>query len=110
MRSRNLLRSVVLFCVVVLVAGMTATNSFAQAVYGSILGTATDAQGNAVAGAKITVTSVAKGSVGETTTNDDGNYTVSHLIPDVYNVRVEATGYGHKSRRKDGRRLRQPVD
>jgi Carboxypeptidase regulatory-like domain/TonB dependent receptor-like, beta-barrel len=93
MRSRNLLRSVVLLCVVVLVAGMTATNSSAQAVYGSILGTATDAQGNAIAGAKVTVTSVAKGSVEETTTNDDGNYTVSHLIPDVYNIRVEATGF-----------------
>jgi len=72
---------------------MTATNAAAQAVYGSILGTATDAQGNAVAGAKVTVTSVAKGSVEETTTNDDGNYTVSHLIPDVYNIRVEATGF-----------------
>ena len=67
--------------------------SNAQAVYGSILGTATDAQGNAVAGAKVTVTSIAKGSVEETTTNEDGNYTVSHLIPDLYNVRVEATGF-----------------
>jgi hypothetical protein len=72
---------------------MTATNSAAQAVYGSILGTVTDAQGNAVAGAKVTVTSVAKASVEETTTNDDGNYTVSHLIPDGYNIRVEATGF-----------------
>jgi len=93
MRSRNLLRSFVLLCLVCLVSGMTATNAAAQAVYGSILGTATDAQGNAVAGAKVTVTSVAKGSVEETTTNDDGNYTVSHLIPDVYNIRVEATGF-----------------
>lgn len=93
MRSRNLRRSFVILCLICLVAGMTATNSAAQAVYGSILGTATDAQGNAVAGAKVTITSVAKGSVEETTTNDDGNYTVSHLIPDVYNVHVEATGF-----------------
>jgi outer membrane receptor protein involved in Fe transport len=92
MRSRNLFRSVVLLCLIVLVAG-TATNSAAQAVYGGILGTCTDAQGNAIAGAKVTVTSVAKGSVEETTTNDDGNYTVSHLIPDVYHIRVEATGF-----------------
>jgi Carboxypeptidase regulatory-like domain/TonB dependent receptor-like, beta-barrel len=93
MRSRNLLRLVVTLCLVCLVSGMTATNSAAQAVYGSILGTVTDAQGNAVAGAKVTVTSVAKASVEETTTNDDGNYTVSHLIPDGYNIRVEATGF-----------------
>jgi hypothetical protein len=85
--------SVVILCLVCLVSGVTATNSAAQAVYGGILGTATDAQGNAIAGAKVTVTSVAKGSVEETTTNDDGNYTVSHLIPDVYNIRVEATGF-----------------
>src|SRR2546426_12738429 len=91
MRSRNLLGSVVILCLICLVAGMTATNSAAQAVYGSILGTATDAQGNAVAGAKVTITSVAKGSVEEATTNNDGNYTGSHLIPDVYNVHVQAT-------------------
>src|SRR5205814_2632980 len=65
----------------------------AQAVYGNILGTVTDAQGNAVAGAKVTVTSVAKGTKEETTTNDDGNYIVSHLIPDTYNVHIEATGF-----------------
>src|SRR6266436_3716690 len=68
-------------------------NAAGQAVYGSILGSVTDSQGSAVVGAKVTVTSVAKGSVEETTTNDDGNYTVSHLIPDVYNIRVEATGF-----------------
>jgi hypothetical protein len=93
MRSRNLLGWVVILSLVCLVAGMTATKSIAQAVYGSILGTVTDAQGNAIAGAKVTVTSVAKGSTEETTTNDDGNYTVSHLIPDVYNVHVEAAGF-----------------
>jgi hypothetical protein len=93
MRSRNLLRLLVTLCLVCLVSGMTATNAAAQAVYGSILGTVTDAQGNAVAGAKVTVTSVAKASVEETITNDNGNYTVSHLIPDLYNIRVEATGF-----------------
>ena len=90
MRIRALLGCFVVFC---LVFSMAAPKSSGQAVYGSILGTATDAQGNAVAGAKVTVTSVAKGSTEETITNDDGNYTVSHLIPDLYNVRVEATGF-----------------
>ena len=94
MRSRNLFGfAAVLVCLAFLVSGITAPSSHAQAVYGSILGTATDPQGNAVAGAKVTVTSVAKGSTEETTTNEDGNYTVSHLIPDTYNVRVEAAGF-----------------
>ena len=72
---------------------MSAPKSSGQAVYGSILGTVTDQQGAAVAGAKVTVTSVGKGTTEETTTNADGNYTVSHLIPDAYNVHIEATGF-----------------
>src|SRR4030095_14281717 len=82
-----------LFIVLALVFGTTAVRSAAQAVYGNILGTVTDQQGAAVAGAKVTVTSVGKGTVELTTTNEDGNYTVSHLIPDVYNIRIEATGF-----------------
>src|SRR5437667_2883842 len=65
----------------------------AQAVYGSVFGTVTDPQGAAVVGAKVTVTSVGKGLSTETTTNESGNYTVTHLIPDAYNVRIEATGF-----------------
>src|SRR5215471_18356269 len=64
-----------------------------QAVYGSILGTVVDSQGSAVVGAKVTVTSVTKNTADSTTTNDSGNYTVTHLIPDTYNVRVEAQGF-----------------
>src|ERR1700680_3674362 len=64
-----------------------------QAVYGSIAGTVTDAQGAGVAGAKVTVTDLSKGTVEEATTNDSGNYSVTHLIPDNYKIRVEATGF-----------------
>jgi len=42
---------------------------------------------------KVTVTSVTKGTADEVLTNDSGNYTVSHLIPDTYNIRVEAQGF-----------------
>jgi len=85
----------VLGCLVALslVLGYCVPNAAGQAVYGSILGSVTDTQGSAVVGAKVTVTSVAKGSSGETTTNDSGNYTVSHLIPDIYNIHIEATGF-----------------
>jgi hypothetical protein len=65
----------------------------AQAVYGNIIGTVTDSQGAAVANAKVTVTSVTKGTSEETTTNESGNFTVTHLIPDVYRVHVEAAGF-----------------
>jgi len=90
MRSRALFGCFAVFC---LVLAMSAPNSSAQAVFGSVLGTVTDGQGNAVAGAKITVTSIGKATVYETTSNDSGNFSVTHLIPDDYRVHVEATGF-----------------
>src|SRR5438309_7806884 len=79
--------------VVALLCGLWASRASAQAVFGSIFGTVTDPQGAAVAGAKVTVTSVRKGTTEQTTTNDSGNYSVTHLIPDVYNVKVESSGF-----------------
>ncbi len=64
-----------------------------QAVYGSILGTVTDPSGAAVNGAKVTVTSQTKNVSTTDTTNESGNYSVTHLIPDVYSVRIEGTGF-----------------
>src|SRR5258708_10700950 len=72
---------------------LTAQPVWAQAVYGSIIGTVTDPQGAAVANAKVTVTDQRKNTSDTTTTNDSGNYSVTHLIPDVYTVRVEAPGF-----------------
>jgi hypothetical protein len=76
-----------------LVFCFSASSASAQAVYGSIIGTVNDPQGNAVAGAKVTVTSATKGTTEETTTNESGNYTVTHLIPDTYTVHVEAPSF-----------------
>src|ERR1700676_401526 len=45
-----------------------------QAVFGSVIGTVTDAQGAGVAGAQVTVTSTTKNTVYEATTNDSGNF------------------------------------
>jgi hypothetical protein len=64
-----------------------------QAVFGSIIGTVTDPQGNAVVGAKVTVTSTTKSFAYDTTTNESGNYAVTHLIPDTYKVHIESTGF-----------------
>jgi len=84
----------VLAIVICFVVGVCSSSSArGQAVYGSILGTVTDPQGSAVSGAKVTVTSVTKGTTEETTTNESGNYTVTHLIPDTYRVTIEAPGF-----------------
>ena len=72
---------------------LSASSARGQAVYGSIIGTVTDPQGAAVAGAKVTVTSLTKGTIVETATNDSGNYTVTHLIPDSYSLRIAVQGF-----------------
>src|SRR5437016_5826577 len=79
--------------VLCLAVGFGAKTASGQAVYGSIIGTVTDPQGNAVAGAKVTVTDITKGTSEATTTNDSGNFSVIHLIPDTYKVHVEASGF-----------------
>ena len=81
------------FAALTLVCYFTPRPVFGQAVYGSIFGTLTDPSGAAVANAKVTVTSATKGTSFETKTNADGNYSVTHLIPDKYNVKAEAAGF-----------------
>lgn len=65
----------------------------AQAIYGSINGTVTDASGAAIPGATVTVTDENKGTSVTVKSNDSGNYTVEHMIPDLYTVKVEMTGF-----------------
>ncbi|HZW92110.1 MAG TPA: TonB-dependent receptor [Candidatus Eremiobacteraceae bacterium] len=76
-----------------LLCGLLTSEAFGQAVFGSIEGTITDPSGAAVSGAKVTVTDQAKGTNDQSTTNESGNYTVTHLIPDPYTVRVEGSGF-----------------
>ncbi len=65
----------------------------AQSVYGSIFGTVSDKTGAAVAGATVTIKDEAKGTVVTVTSNGSGDYTVPHLIPDVYDLKVTAKGF-----------------
>ena len=76
-----------------LLCSLWVPSAFGQAVYGSILGTVTDPSGAAVTGAKITVTSQTKNVATVVTSNESGNYAVTHLTPDVYVVRIEGTGF-----------------
>src|SRR5579863_5428826 len=65
----------------------------AQSVYGSLFGTVTDKSGAAVPGATITVTDESKGTVVTATSNASGDYSVPHLIPDVYDLKVGGKGF-----------------
>jgi hypothetical protein len=71
----------------------SSSSAIAQAVYGQILGTVTDPTGAAVPNATVTVTDVAKGTSVTAVSNASGEFTVDHLIPDTYNLKVTATGF-----------------
>jgi hypothetical protein len=68
-------------------------NAIAQAVFGQIQGTVTDGTGAAIPGASITVTDVGKGTSVQLKSNGNGEFTVPHLIPDTYNIKVASTGF-----------------
>lgn len=65
----------------------------AQQVFGSIVGTVTDPSGAAVNNAKVTITDIQKGAKFDVSTNESGNYTKGQLIPDQYQVTIEAAGF-----------------
>ncbi len=76
-----------------LVFFMAAAASFAQRDLGTINGTVTDAQGAAVAAAKVTISNDDTGVTFNTTTNDSGVFAVSSLNPGNYTVVVELQGF-----------------
>lgn len=90
--ARPLLQAVTIL-LILLACVVVPRTARSQAVYGSIFGTITDQSGAAVVGAKLTVTSVQKNTQFETTSNGAGNYSVTHLIPDQYDVRAGASGF-----------------
>ena len=84
-RIRLLLAAICLFLI--------STTSYGQAVYGSIFGTVTDPTGAVVPNAAVTVTNVAKGTASGEVSNGSGEFTADHLIPDIYDVKVTASGF-----------------
>jgi len=65
----------------------------AQEVFGTIHGTVTDPSGGAVAGAKVTIADIDKGTQFVVTTDASGNFEKRDLIPDAYKVTIEAAGF-----------------
>jgi hypothetical protein len=68
-------------------------NAFGQSGTSSIRGTVSDQQGNAVAGATVSLTSQTKNFSRTQVTNDSGQYVFVSVPPDVYKVEVEAAGF-----------------
>jgi hypothetical protein len=71
----------------------SAAPGWAQAVYGSIAGTVLDSSGAAVPGASVTITSLERKTVVTAVTNASGNYLKDRLLPGMYEVKGELTGF-----------------
>jgi hypothetical protein len=65
----------------------------AQQYSGTITGTVTDAQGAAVPGADVTLTSAATGAVYKTTTSDQGVYSLAQVPVGVYDLLAKKAGF-----------------
>ncbi|MGH9314475.1 MAG: TonB-dependent receptor domain-containing protein [Vicinamibacterales bacterium] len=76
--------------VLALLAPVTAA---AQAVYGSISGIAKDASGGVLPGVTVTITSVERKTADSVLSNDSGRYTKERLLPGVYEVKAELSGF-----------------
>ena len=65
----------------------------AQVLYGSLVGNVADQNGAVVPGATVTITNKGTNQVRETVTNSDGEYTITNVLPGVYDVKVTKQGF-----------------
>jgi hypothetical protein len=75
------------------IAAWGVIQSPAQVPVGSLGGTVHDQSGGVMQGATVTVTSKDTGRVRQVVTAADGSFRVSPLIPGIYSVKAEASGF-----------------
>ncbi|HEX7770987.1 MAG TPA: carboxypeptidase-like regulatory domain-containing protein, partial [Pyrinomonadaceae bacterium] len=88
-----------LFLAVLLVPAVT----WAQVLYGSLVGNVTDPNGAAVSGAKVELTNVATGDVSTVMTDDRGAYSLNDLQVGVYKIAISRSSF--KTTVKEGVRI-----
>ena len=79
-----------------LVVFMLASAGFraeAQVVYGSIVGTVQDPTGAVVPSAEVSIANNETGQTRQTTSDEQGNYNITNVLPGRYNVTATATGF-----------------
>src|SRR5919107_2157824 len=89
------------FKVLVLAALLFAfsATAFAQLETGQITGRVTDPNGAVVPGAAVAVKSVENGAVRNATADEEGTYSVTNLLPGLYDVTVEAPNFAKSTQR-----------
>jgi hypothetical protein len=78
---------------VCLTFGATAAPADAQVLYGSIVGTVSDAQGAFVPGATVTIVNKETNLTRDTVTGAEGTYSLTNVQPGSYDVKVSLPGF-----------------
>src|SRR5438034_572011 len=76
----------------VLIALLPASN-WAQSLNATLTGTVTDPSGAVIAGVELTLTSVATGTVRQSTTDAAGLYSFPNLLPGIYELKASISGF-----------------
>jgi hypothetical protein len=72
---------------------LVAVPAHAQILYGSITGLVKDSQGAAVPGATVTIVNKETNLTRDTTTNAEGVYNLTNVLPGPYDVKVSLPGF-----------------
>ncbi len=86
-------KALVAMLAALLTVGLSPSLAGAQVLYGSLVGNVADQNGAVVQGATVTITNKGTNQVREASTNSDGEYTITNVLPGVYDVRVTKQGF-----------------
>jgi hypothetical protein len=86
-------RTLLLASCVTTLASAASTGSYAQVLYGTIVGTVTDGDGNILPRTPVTTTNTAKGTTVNVLTDDAGTYSFHNLEPGTYSITIDANGF-----------------
>src|ERR1041385_7854908 len=89
MTLRSLLKAVLLFVCFLTIQ----VSCFGQSNYASLSGTILDPQRRAIAGATVQLVSTSTRAVRQVTSNEQGFYLITPLLPEEYQLNVQAAGF-----------------
>lgn len=92
--SASFVHLLIAACALLLASVLLPGSVAAQTLFGSVIGTVTDATGAAVVGAAVTVVETQTNTTRTAATNDGGLYTVSTLPAGSYRVTIIKQGFG----------------
>ncbi len=92
-KMKTLIQTAVFATIAALAIPLAAPLALAQATYGTLRGSVTDASGAVITDAAVTAKNVATGTEAKTVSNSEGNYTFGQLPPGTYLLTIEKQGF-----------------